>query len=82
MITAQDILALAKAYSAAAGVPLSTVSSRVFDDGKKLAALENKDADLTLKRAGAALHWFSANWPETAEWPSDIIARPAESEAA
>lgn len=74
MVTAADILRLAEAFAAAKGIALSAVSSRVFDDSKKLAAIEG-GADLTLKRAGAAMQWFSNHWPDSAEWPADL-ARP------
>lgn len=80
MVSAADILHLAEAFAAAKGITLSAVSSRVFDDSKKLAAIKD-GADLTLKRAAAALQWFSAHWPDGVEWPHDL-ARPAPSSEA
>jgi hypothetical protein len=65
-----QLLKLARRYAELKGVPLSTVSSRVFDDGKKLAALEG-GADINVKRLERALAWFSDNFPE-GEWPSDV----------
>lgn len=75
VITSQHILLLARLYGEATNTPQVTVSSRVFGDSKKLAAMENHNADLTLRRAAHALQWFSDNWPEGVEWPDDI-ARP------
>ncbi len=79
MVTASDILRLAQIFAAATGVRLTTISSRIFDDSKKLSAIEG-GADLTLTRAGAAMQWFSDNWPDSESWPDDI-GRPAQSSA-
>ena len=79
MIRADHILDLALRYAAAENIALSTVSSRVFADGKKLDAIQRLDADLTLKRAASALEWFSNHWPAEAEWPPEV-ARPTPSD--
>lgn len=78
MVSAQTILAIADAYASATDVPLVTVSSRVFSDSKKLAAISD-GADLTLKRYTSALQWFSDHWPENTAWPEGID-RPERSE--
>lgn len=75
MIGTADLLAIAHAYAVGADVSLTTVSSRVFDDGKKLAAIE-AGGDIYSGRLNRALLWFSDNWPDGAEWPSDV-PRPA-----
>ena len=74
------LLAVARAYAEIEGVPLSTVSSRALDDGKKLAAIES-GADIQVRRLERAMQWFSDNWPAGAGWPSDVC-RPAPAEAA
>lgn len=71
MVTARDILALAEPFAVATNVPLTTVSSRVFDDSKKLAAID-AGADLTLTRFARAVEWFAANWPDNAVWPVGV----------
>lgn len=71
MPTETDILSLAHAYCLAAGVPLSTVSARVFDDGKRLQQIR-EGGGITLARYNKALCWFSANWPDNAVWPSHV----------
>lgn len=76
-----DLLEVADAYIATATFrpgsnPESATSSRVFKDGKTLAALRSGAADLVTKRYAAALQWFSDNWPENATWPAEID-RPA-----
>ena len=66
-----QILLLANEYGRSLGVGPHTVSWRVFGDSKKLSAMIN-GADIQVKRAEAAIRWFSDNWPEGAEWPTDV----------
>jgi hypothetical protein len=75
MFEIKHLLAIVDAYRAATGVEDKTVSSRTFNDGKKIEALR-MGGDLTTERYNAAILWFSANWPVGAEWPAGI-ARPA-----
>jgi hypothetical protein len=75
MITEAHLLAVIDAYAGATGASDTTISSRVFDDSKKLGALR-RGASVTLRRANDALQWLSENWPEGAVWPSEI-SRPA-----
>jgi hypothetical protein len=70
----EQLLIVARRYAELKDVPLSTVSSRVFDDGKKLAALES-GADINVKRLERALGWFAENLSDE-EWPSEI-SRPS-----
>lgn len=72
-----SLLRVARRYAEIERVPLSTVSSRALNDGKKLAALEC-GADINVKRMERALEWFSNNWPD-GEWPEDV-SRPIRSE--
>lgn len=67
-----SLLNVARRYAEAEGVPLTTVSSRALNDGKKLSALEG-GADINVKRLEKALVWFSANWPAGAAWPDDVL---------
>lgn len=67
------LLTVARRYAEIEGVPLSTVSSRALNDGKKLSALEG-GADINVKRLERALCWFSDNWP-SGKWPAGV-ARP------
>jgi hypothetical protein len=71
----EELLTIARAYGEAEGVPLSTVSSRALDDGKKLRALE-AGADINVGRLERAMQWFSDKWPDGAAWP-DGVSRPA-----
>lgn len=71
MLGTAHLLDLARAYAQGAGVEMTTVSSRVFDDGKKLSAIE-AGGDILSGRLSRAVHWFADNWPERAVWPSHI----------
>jgi hypothetical protein len=66
------LLILARSYADFLGKPLSTVSSRVFDDGKKLDAIA-AGADLYSGRLNRAIQWFSDNWPSGLDWPNDVV---------
>lgn len=80
MINIQHLLDVAEAYRIAEGIEDKTVSNRVFADAKKLTALQC-GADITISRFNDALRWFSANWPDKAEWPV-AVARPTLERAA
>lgn len=80
----EQLLTVARAYGKIEAVPLSTVSSRALNDGKKLAALET-GSDINVGRLEKALQWFSDNWP-SGDWPDDVprparAPEPAEAEA-
>ena len=80
MLNIDHLLTIADAYGQAAKVEDKTISSRVFQDSKKLGAIRG-GADITVGRYNAALEWFSANWPDDATWPHDV-PRPEVAEAA
>jgi hypothetical protein len=71
----EHLLTLARLYGEVVGIEQSTVSSRVFDDGKKLGAIE-QGSDIQVRRLERAVQWFSDHWPADQEWPAGI-ARPA-----
>lgn len=75
MIGTADLLVLARAYAAAENVGFTTISSRVFNDGKKLDAIAS-GADIYSGRLNRAFQWFSDNWPADLPWPEGL-ARPA-----
>jgi hypothetical protein len=80
MTGTEQLLAVARAYSVAEGIDLSTTSWRALGDSKKLTAIEN-GADIQVGRFERTLIWFSQNWPPNIEWPAGI-ARPATAVAA
>lgn len=76
MLEIRHLLQVIDTYRAATGVEDKTVSSRIFDDGKKVEALRN-GAGLQVDRFNSAFSWLSDNWPNGAAWPSDV-PRPSQ----
>jgi hypothetical protein len=74
----EHLLTVAHEYAALEGVALSTVSTRVLKDGKKLSAIED-GADIQVRRLERAMQWFSDHWPGS-DWPSGV-PRPSPSVA-
>jgi hypothetical protein len=73
--TIDHLKIIAVRYSELTGTPIKTLSSRIFDDGKRLDAIVAGAADVTTARFDIALRWFSANWPGGEPWP-DGVMRP------
>lgn len=74
MFEIAHLLMLADEFERVTRLSDTTLSSRMFKDSKKLAALRS-GSDITTVRFNDAVMWFSENWPEGAEWPSGM-ARP------
>jgi hypothetical protein len=70
-----QLVHVAQAYCKARDLSLARVSTLIFNDGKKLGAIATSGVDLSTGRFEHAMAWFSANWPDGAEWPEEI-ARP------
>lgn len=78
--TEADLLSIAEAYAGHLGLSMATISKRVFNDGKLIGSIRAGNT-ITLRRANAAMQWFTDNWPENLDWPAHI-ARPDRSAAA
>ena len=76
LIDKNHILLLSERYQKSTGLIETTISSRIFNDGKKIAALRS-GSDLTTSRYNAALLWFDENWPGLDPWPSKV-SRPSQ----
>jgi len=63
MIQITSLIDAANAFCEAASIPETALSSRMFNDAKKLTALRN-GAGITVARYNAALVWLYQNWPE------------------
>lgn len=74
MNTIDAFLALVDRYGAFAGVAEATVSSRLFNDGKRIASIR-RGSDVGVRRLLVALEWLSDHWPDDAEWP-ELVPRP------
>jgi hypothetical protein len=80
MLNIEHLIKVAREYGRVTKVAEKTVSSRVFQDSKKLTAIRS-GADITVGRYNAALAWFSENWPEKGKWPNEV-PRPEHEETA
>lgn len=74
------LLAIADEFMRVTETKEVTLSFWVFNDSKKLQSMR-AGADITMGRFNHALTWFSARWPEGAEWPADVV-RPEVERAA
>lgn len=80
MVTHQKFLNLIDQFKLDAGVESDgALSARMFDDGKKIAALR-AGGDITLRRLITGLNWLSCNWPEDKPKP-DILSKNEEATA-
>lgn len=71
------IVKLADIYCARLGFARSTVSTTIFNDGKRIDRLRS-GLGITVQCYNEAMRWFSANWPDGAVWPHDVPRPSAE----
>ncbi|MDE2106604.1 MAG: hypothetical protein KGL39_55830 [Patescibacteria group bacterium] len=76
----EQILALTDRFSAATGLSDATISTRLFNDGKRIGKLRS-GGDVGTRHFAATIRWFSDAWPADAPWPADV-ARPPSRQAA
>ncbi|WP_307289573.1 hypothetical protein [Kaistia geumhonensis] len=71
MLSIDAFLRLVDAYCAASGLAVSTLSTRLFNDGKRISTLR-AGRDIGARRMEAALAKLSSLWPSDLGWPADI----------
>lgn len=74
----EQLVAVATAYSEKTGTSLSTISTRLFNGGGRLATIAN-GGDLNTRNFESAMAWFSENWPQDLPWPKGV-GRPRQLE--
>lgn len=74
-----QLILVGDVFAAAAGISRARLSTIVLNRGATLDAIAAGRADVTTGTFEKAMSWFSANWPDGAEWPSDV-PRPAAAE--
>ena len=80
-MTFDKFLELTEIYAKHLGVPLTTVSSRLFNDSKRLDMLrDDAGRDVGIRKVEVAVQWLSDNWPKGCAWPKGVI-RPARTAA-
>lgn len=84
MISKHTLLNLCDAFRDAAGIAEEkTLSSRIFQDSKRLARLR-VDADITLGSFAMAMRYLADRWPAGVDLPDELVgyATPPKSEDA
>jgi hypothetical protein len=76
-----QLLAVASAFADARQLSDWRVSTLVFGEGTRLKHLR-EGGDMGARRVARGLTWFSANWPDGAEWPVEVSRPEASREAA
>lgn len=73
MVTLSDLFLLFDEFRRAAGIPETTLSSRIYDESKKIALLrERGERNLSVERYNHTLRYLSSHWPAGAVWPEHI----------
>ena len=67
----ENLLLVAETWSRCRGYQLSTVSLYMGGSGDTLLRLQ-RGGDLTSRRLAGYMQFFSDNWPDNAEWPSNV----------
>lgn len=80
MALTDQLLTVARAYSAKREISLARLATLIFNDGKKFDLIE-AGKDLGTKSHDKAMQWFSDRWPADLDWPADVT-RPAPAEIA
>ena len=67
----EDILFIARSYSRAVGVSLSTIGNRALNNGRFFNRLSRGNG-CTVRNYNRACQYLSDHWPEDLDWPPDI----------
>jgi hypothetical protein len=81
MTLKEQLLLVGDTYAKATQLSRARVSTIVLNRGSTLGLINEGRADVTTATFEKAMLWFSANWPESANWPHEV-PRPQPSEVA
>ncbi len=79
MVNIDEFLNLVGLYRKHTGLAESTVSHRLFNDGKRIEMLRD-GRDVGIRKVEDAVQFLSDNWPDAVVWPKKI-ERPKTSAA-
>lgn len=74
MITEAELIRIIDAVTASTGLSDTTLSSRIFNDSKRIAAIRG-GATITVRRMADAVEYLCKNWPE--QFHDSVYARRA-----
>lgn len=75
-----DLLRVLDAYCAGVGQAEATVSTKFLGSGRRVADLRN-GSDMASRTIARIVQKFSAEWPDGAVWPADVVRPPGNGEA-
>lgn len=84
MVSFEQFLELADIFAKHTGLTESTLSTRLFNDGKRLKMLRegNRERDVGIIKVENAVRHLWENWPRGAAWPRRIPQPVPQSEQA
>lgn len=68
----------AEAYAAARNIGIPTVGRLAAGDWRFFERVEDGEKSFTARKYDEVMGWFSKNWPDQVDWPSDVIRPPSE----
>ena len=71
MTQIDQLIAVTNVFCASADIAEATLSSKMFSDGKRIAALR-RGSDIGVRRFAEAMRWLSDHWPVGAVWPEHV----------
>jgi hypothetical protein len=71
MVSIDIFLELVSRFAEVNGISEATVSTRLFNDGKRLKLLR-EGGDLGVRKLDDAVQFMSDHWPEGKSWPRNI----------
>jgi hypothetical protein len=74
MYSPEALLTLARAYTAAKRISLSTLARKILANDKFFWWIEN-GGDSKYRNVATASDWFDANWPDDVPWPRSVKRR-------
>ena len=72
MTMREQIILVADAFAAVAGIGRKRISTIVLGRGSKLDDIADRGRDLFTGSFEHSMQWFSDHWPEGAVWPADV----------
>lgn len=72
----------AEIYAGVREISIPTLGRLAAGDWRFFERVEDDEKTFTARKYDEVIGWFSENWPDEVDWPSDVSRPPAESERA
>lgn len=67
-----SLLTCCEHFAEARRLSESSVSTLVFNDGKRIRRIRN-GSDIGARQIDRAIQWFADHWPNGAAWPAGVV---------